>query len=165
MKKSMNGNMYEVTLDETWDLFGSYLDGAHAALVLVVSEQPMDTQSRGALSSSAKTFGYGRNACTFATLNSNDNAASKPDDDAPLDNHALFLMIEGLDPLCLVLADAASAAACASAYHCEVPLESQSRVFGRTAVAFKSFQTMISDAQDKQVAWALLKKLPKFGGR
>lgn len=40
-----------------------------------------------------------------------------------------------------------------------------SRAFGRTVVAFRDFDAMLDDAQDKQVAWALLKKLPHFGER
>ena len=32
-------------------------------------------------------------------------------------------------------------------------------------MAFKSFEHMLDDAQSKQAAWALLKKLPRFGER
>ena len=51
------------------------------------------------------------------------------------------------------------------AYRCEVALDKPGRAFGRSMVAFKSFAAMLDDAQDKQVAWALLKKLPRFGER
>ena len=44
-------------------------------------------------------------------------------------------------------------------------LDGACRLFGRDAVAFKSFEHMLDDAQSKQAAWALLKKLPRFGER
>lgn len=153
--------MYEIALDEAWELFEANLSGARSALVCVLSDRPLDERSRGALNNSAEALGYGKAACAFAAL----RGAAGTDDEAPLDDQALFLMLEGLDPLCLVLADAPAAAACARAYRCEVPAGKPCRVFGRTAVAFRNFSAMLDDGQDKQVAWALLKKLPKFGER
>lgn len=152
MKNSTNGNMYEETLDETWELFGAHLGGARFALVCVVSEQALDERSRAALNSSMAALSYGRNACTFVTTEY-------------LDEQALFLLLEGLDPLNLIVSDKNAAQAVAATYRCEIPLDEQSRVFGRTTIAFKSFSTMLDDGQDKQVAWALLKKLPKFAER
>lgn len=156
---SVNGNMYETALDETWGLFGAHLDGARSALVCVLSEHSLDEESRKALNGSAAALGYGRDACTFATLRARDA------DGAELDRQALFLLTEGLDPLCLVAADGQAARALEQAYRCDVPLGRPSRVFGRTCVAFRSFAAMLDDGQDKQVAWALLKKLPRFGER
>ncbi|WP_172623449.1 hypothetical protein [Arabiibacter massiliensis] len=144
--------MYEVALDEAWELFGEQLSGARSALVCVLSESPLDERSREALNSSAEALGYGRAACTFAVVEG-------------LDEQALFLLMEGLDPLCLVAADQGAARMLGRAYRCDVPPGKPSRVFGRTCVAFKSFPKMLEDAQDKQVAWALLKKLPKFPER
>ena len=155
VKKSANGNMYEVALDEAWELFGAHLGGARSALVCALSARPLDERSRGALNNSAAALGYGHDACAFAVLDAGDGDV--------LDEQALFLMIEGLDPLCLVAADAASARLLGRAYRCDVSLGKQSRVFGRTCVAFRSFAAMLDDGQEKQVAWALLKKLPKFG--
>ena len=97
--------MYEVALDEAWELFAEHLDGARSALVLV----------------------------------------------------------EGLDPLCLIATDSTAAAALGRAYRCEVPLGKPGRAFGRSVVAFRDFDAMLDDGQDKQIAWALLKKLPRFG--
>lgn len=156
---SVNGNMYEVALDETWGLFEAHLDGARSALVCVLSERPLDDESRKALNGSAAALGYGREACAFATLR--ERAADR----AELDRQALFLLIEGIDPLCLVAADEQAARALEQAYRCEVPLGRLSRVFGRPCAAFRSFSAMLGDGQDKQIAWALLKKLPRFADR
>lgn len=143
--------MYEVARDEAWELFGTHLDGAQTGLVCVVSSHPLDERSRVALESSAEALGYGRAACTYVTL------------EGGLDAQALFLLLEGLDPLCLVATDEAAARTLGETYRCRVELMKPSRAFGRTVVAFRSFSTMLDDGQDKQVAWALLKKLPRFG--
>lgn len=157
MKKSANGNMYEVTLAETWELFAPYLSGAASGCVCVVSARPLDDAARGALESSAAALGYGRPGCTYAVLRGEDAKG------ATLDGQALFLLVEGLDPLVVIAADGESAAALAVAYRQEVALDAATHLFGRPAVAFASFATMLEDAKSKQAAWALLKKLPKFG--
>ncbi|CAK7027851.1 MAG: hypothetical protein PEGG_01158 [Paraeggerthella hongkongensis] len=154
MKKSANGNMYEVALDEAWELFGAHLSGARSGLVCVLSTQQLDERSRNALNSSAAALGYGRDACLFATL---------APEGTPLDSQALFLLIEGVDPLCLVATDEAALKALCETYRCKAVPGKASRVFGRTCVAFRSFSRMLDDGQEKQVAWALLKKLPKRG--
>lgn len=139
--------MYEVALDETWELFAEQLDGARSGLVLALSQRSLDERSRSALDGSSAALGYG--ACTFAAVEG-------------LDGQALFLLVEGLDPLCLIAADREAVRALEGAFRCEVSLGKPSRVFGRTCVAFESFPAMLDDGQDKQVAWALLKKLPRF---
>lgn len=152
--------MYEVALDEAWELFGAHLDGSRAGLVCVMSDRALNERSRAALESAVNSLGYGPAACAFVSLH-----ADEGDDHATLDDQALFLLIEGLDPLCLVAADQASAQALSRAFRCDVPLGKPGRVFGRSVVAFRSFDAMLDDGQDKQIAWALLKKLPRFGER
>lgn len=152
--------MYEVTLEETWDLFAPYLDGARTGVVCVASATRLGDAARSALENSAAALGYGCACCTYVALRA-DGAAG----DAALDGQALFLLLEGLDPLIVVAADAEAARALGAAYRQEVPLDGACRLFGRDAVAFKSFEHMLDDAQSKQAAWALLKKLPRFGGR
>lgn len=60
--------MYEVSLAETWERFGSHLDGAYASPVLVVSGTPLPDNARNALESSVAALGYGKNACTFLVV-------------------------------------------------------------------------------------------------
>ena len=142
--------MYEVALDEAWELFAEHLDGARSALVCVASGSGSSERSRAALNSAMASLGYGSGACTFAAVEG-------------LDDQALFLLVEGLDPLCLIATDSTAAAALGRAYRCEVPLGKPGRAFGRRVVAFRDFDAMLDDGQDKQIAWALLKKLPRFG--
>lgn len=194
MKKTTNGNngnMYEVALDEAWELFGAHVNGARASLVLVVSAWALGAQARAALESSAKALGYAE-GCTFATLHAGDEGAGAVDAiadapamasgdarsahseagidedasaDAALDAQALFLLVEGIDPRCIVAADRYGADALARAYHCPVTCGEANRVLGRTVVAFREFSALLADANAKQRAWALLKKLPKLEER
>lgn len=157
---SMKGNMYEINLAETWELFGTHAHGSQQALVCVVSRQPLEQDAQQALNSSTEQFGYGKNACTFLSLLP---AAKSSENASELDAAALFLAVEGFDPICLVATDAFAARALQEAYRCEVRTQSVNRLFGRTAVAFVDFPRMLKSAQDKQRAWALLKQLPRFG--
>ena len=98
--------MYEVTLEETWDLFAPYLDGARTGIVCVASAARLGDAARSALEKSAAALGYGCACCTYVVLRA-DGAAG----DAALDGQALFLLLEGLDPLIVVAAGARAAPA------------------------------------------------------
>ena len=60
--------MYEVALDEAWELFDEHLDGARSALVCVASGNGSSERSRAALNSAMASLGYGSGACTFAAV-------------------------------------------------------------------------------------------------
>lgn len=141
--------MYEVAAQEARDLFGAFLNGHDLPLVCVASGAALGGQARTALANSARQLGYG-DACAFITLSC---------DDGQLDAGALFALIEGLDPLCLVAADSDAARLLSEAYRCPVPEGELSCPFGRPTVAFRSFEAMLGSQRDKQIAWALLKKL------
>lgn len=145
--------MYEVAAREAGELFAAHLSGAALPLVCVLSGAPLPDQARTALTSSARSLGYG-DACAFAVLEGPDGR---------LDASSLLLLVEGLDPLCLIAADADAAQLLSEAYRCPVPAGKPSRIVGRPAVAFESFAAMLSDDRSKQAAWALLKKLPRRG--
>lgn len=161
-----SGNMYEGIPAQTWDLFSAYLDGKGSSLVCIVSARTLCHDARTALEKSIVALGYGEQVCTFVTLGPSDAAdTSASDGEGTLDPAALFRLMEGLDPVCVIGADADAAKALGHAYRQDVPLDAPCRLFGRDAVSFRSFTSMLDDAQDKQVAWALLKKLPKWGKR
>lgn len=81
-----------------------------------------------------------------------------------LDGSALRMLVEGLDPLCVIIADRASAAAFSQAYGKHCSLDAAGRALGRSVVAFTSFAGLLETPADKQRAWALLKALPRFTG-
>lgn len=149
----MNGNtdtIYSNSAREVWDVFAPYLDGELSGYVGVVSAAKLDDGARKALESSAKALGYDPTTCTYIHTEG-------------LDEASLMTILEGVDPVALVICDEASAKLLQSAYRCDVPLNKASRIFCRSAVAFKDFSTMMDSSESKQRAWALLKQLPKFG--
>ena len=144
----MTGNKYEVTLDETWDLFGQFLSGARAGDICIVSTATLSNAARAALESSAKALEYGDGACTYVATQE-------------LEGNALFALIEGIDPFHLIATDEASANMLGQAYRKEVPLDNDTRLSGRTCIALSDFEAMLETPERKQVAWALLKRIEK----
>jgi hypothetical protein len=155
VKKTINSNMYETTLDSVWALFENYLDGERQGLIVILSSTPLGDQARKALQSSFSRLGYGKLACTFVGLQPADAGLS-------LSSKDLLTLIEGLDPSILVVTDAEAATLCGKSYARELPLDQRSRLYGREIRAFSSFESMIAASESKQKAWALLKSLPKL---
>lgn len=144
-----NDNPYTVPLEQSWDLFGAWLDGPHQAAVLAVSSNELPATARAALESTFLALGWGEDACTFLSWPS----------DTP-DPLALFTAVEGLDPGVLVLTDETVGELLASACREPVPYETCARFFGRECCAFRSFSSMLSKPHLKQAAWSQLKRLP-----
>ncbi len=123
--------MYEVALDEAWELFGEYLDGARSALVCVASGSGSSERSRAALSSAA-------------ARSDTDAAHARSPARKNWTTQALFLLVEGLDPLCLIVADDRGRRA-----RPRVPLRGSlgkpGRAFGRSVVAFRRSTSMLDD--------------------
>lgn len=175
----MGETIFEAIPRAVWNAHEAHLSGQPDAAFGVVSARPLSADATRALESSARKLGFGERPCFFCTLRaqerggeavSHDEGAAQTKDDAngevgtgaaaePLDAATLFEAIEGLDPIVLVAADSEAARALSEAYRVEVAPMARSRVFGRTTVAFRSFEAMLSDPQDKQIAWALLKQL------
>lgn len=147
-------SIYGAAAAEIWELFGDYVSGDESAVALVVSSAPLGDEARIALQKSLASLGYGSQPCTFASLSS----AASP---LLLDASAIFMLVEGLDPVCIICADDAAATALEGAYRCAVPRDAFSHVFGRPAAVFQDFAAMLGSDDDKQRAWAILKRLPK----
>ena len=140
-------------------VFADYLDGPESCVIMTLSARPLDAIARNAIEKSLVSFGYGEGACTYATLFPKD--ASLEDDGIALDAQALFLLVEALDPVCLICTDADSAAVLGDAYRMAYDLDAPARVFGRSAVVFRDFIALLRTDEGKQRAWRLLKSLPK----
>lgn len=159
MTKLPQSNIYSASAEEIGGLFGDYLEGNAAGPVLVVSEHALVDEAREALAKSFASFGYGSvDVCGYATLHP---AGETAEWDVVLDPQALFLLVEGLDPVCVVCADEASAACLGKAYRTSFELDAAVRVFGRPAVAFRDFTAMLGSDDGKQRAWHILKSFPK----
>lgn len=171
MKKTANSNIYAYTQAACWESYAPLLSGCEQPAVCVFSCAALSEQARQALEKSFERLGYGEDACAFVFLG--DDAAPGAGapgaalDAAPgsgvsgagaLGAGELFALTEGLDPLVLVAADAASAEALAGAYRKPLPLQRCTRLFGRLVLAYESFEALLGSEDGKQRAWALLKQ-------
>lgn len=111
-------NIYSYTADQTSDTYAPYVDvpGNEAGQVLacIVSSEPLSDSATTALTSAVTALGYGSRTCAFAVINAVDGQP-------PLDARNLFTLIEGLDPLLVIGADAESVRLLSQAYRTDLP--------------------------------------------
>lgn len=136
------------------ELFADFLSGALDGSALVVSAAPLSDNAAYAIDRSLEALGYGARAYTCATLSPID----------AIDANSLFMLVEGLDPFCVIITDSTAAAHMGKAFHTNFALNASVRVFGRPAVAFSDFESLLVTPEGKQRAWALLKTLPHLNG-
>ena len=122
VKNLAQSNIFEAGAVEISELFGDYLEGdvtPGACVALALGETSPSDAVRNAIARSLAALGYGENACTFATLLPFDQEIEGAD--IPLDAQSLFLLVEGLDPLRIIVTDRRSADLLASAYRTAFP--------------------------------------------
>lgn len=152
MKESIKSNIYNASERAVRDLYADYLDGSVPAFVCALANRALSAAARRAVENSMASLGYGI-AVTFITLTVDGIALSEQD---------LFVLLEGIDPLVTIAADAMSASALSKAYRAELRPDTAGRLFGRDAVAFRSLEDMLDAPEKKQRAWQLFKMLPKL---
>lgn len=141
-----NGDIYAQGREEAFARFGERLEGNRSGLVLVACTQPVSDAAREALRKSFAALDYSRDACTYARMEG-------------LDANDAFALVEGIDPLCLIAADAQAAQICAQAARQDFPLMQPLRLFGRNARAFENINALLETEQSRQALWHLLKSL------
>lgn len=155
-------NIYGAGAASIAELFGDYLeDDASPENCIALSlgrQQPSDA-ARNAICKSLSALGYGSEAVAFASLEPRDSEIEGGD--IALDERAVFMLIEGLDPLFVIIVDDAATHLVGQAYRCVFETDSAIRVFGRPSVSFKDLDAMLSTDAGKQRAWRLFKSLPK----
>ena len=139
---------YGASAREIGELFADYLEGDADRPALAMSSAALEHDARVAIDRSLVAFGYSPDSCSFATCGA-------------LDPQAIFLFVEGLDPLYVIATDSEAVALLAKAYRCDYPLDSPIRVAGRPGVAFTDLHALMATPESKQRAWKLLKSLPK----
>lgn len=156
--------MYSISADEIRGLFGDYVEGSESGAAVALSAEPLPHDARNALEKSLEAFGYGGDALAYATLaqRNADAEDNETEVDADLDSRALFLLIEGLDPICLIVCDRRAAAAIEAAYRTACGRDVAQHVFGRPCVIFEDLPALLASDQGKQRAWSLLKTLPRI---
>ena len=152
--------MYSVSADEIWELFSDYVEGNPNGTVVALSSEPLPAVARNALEKSFDAFGYGAGALAYVTLEA--HAAKSADACAPLDPQAQFLLLEGLDPVCLIACDHRAVASLAATYRTSCAVDTAPRIFGRPCVLFNDLASLLATDSGKQRAWSLLKTLPKM---
>lgn len=141
-----NTSIYGQARSYVWDKHAALLEGGQSALILVLFSEPLEAPARDALDKSFAALGHRPDEVAFAHI-------------GQLEPLELFELVEGLDPLYLVAADAPAARAYADCCKQEFPLKVPARMFGRDACAFEALNRELSSDADKQRVWKLLKGL------
>ena len=155
-----SSNMYSASADEIWGLFADYVEGSPDAGALALSTGPLSPTACNALEKSLAAFGYGNDALAYATLLPHGVDANGAGE--ALDPQAEFLLIEGLDPICLIACDERAIASLETTYRTTCKRDAAQHVFGRPCVAFGDLPILLTTDQGKQRAWSLLKTLPRI---
>ncbi|MEC4175023.1 hypothetical protein VIN30_00980 [Adlercreutzia sp. R7] len=142
--------MFEVTGESVLTLYGANVTGAPTSALLVISQTALSETALSALEKSAASLEFG--AAPLALL-----IAESPEGSVGAED--VRTIVEGLDPVALVTADAFAAELLSAAYRVPVTLDAPNRLLGRTAVIFEDFEALMETPETKQRAWALLKKL------
>lgn len=179
VKKLPQSSIFEAGTASIAELFEDYIEnyqGNNTCIALSISKQLLDDTSRNAIEKSLAALGYGSDACTYASLTpigaALDSEASEPRNesfrktdphvlDVSLDARALFVLVEGLDPLFVIAADEGATKALREAYRAEYEPDSAIRISGRPSVAFRNLPSLLSTDGGRQLAWHLFKSFPK----
>ena len=148
---------YETSVREVSELFSDYLEGDASRPALALSTRPLPENARNALERSFERFGFEPPNCTYATLFP--TARQAEGSDIALDAQALFLLVESLDPLRVIAADAEASRTLAQAYRASYPLDAPIRAFGRPGAAFENLPQLLETPSGKQKAWSVLRSL------
>lgn len=142
---------------EAWERYANHLEGMLSGPVCVISSQTLASAATKALEASAKALEYGQSCITYVTLTQ--RTVDDEQEQTTLSGKQLFGIIEAIDPLVLIATDSQAVAALSHAYHVEFPTNGPARLFGRNAVGFVDFANMLNESDEKQRAWAHLKRL------
>ena len=140
------GNIYARTREQAMKDHAERLSGNSAGIVLVLFTEPIAAVAESALEKGFAALGFGEDACTFAQVK----------DLAETD---LFNLVEGIDPLLLVVTDADAAKLYAGVVRQPLPLLGKARLFGRETRAFPHLNSMFETEADRQTVWRLLKSM------
>lgn len=144
-----NNNIYEVNAINVLNMYGDFVTGSPESTLAVMGNSAPGNNVRQALESSARRLGFTGPIAWINTTGA----------EMPLGTSDTFTIIEGIDPIALVALDSKTCELLASAYRCQVPTDTLTRVFGRKTAAFRNFAKMLESEDSKQRAWAILKKL------
>lgn len=151
VNNSKNSNIYAFNAASALAACPQHAEGTPNATLAVISERTLPAEARSALESSAERLGFGRDNVLWVTCEDGNGRS--------LDATDLQELLVGCDPLAFVAADAAAARQLGDAFSAACAVDAAGRLEGRNLVAFASFPAMLGSPEEKQRAWALLKKL------
>ena len=146
------GNAYEFNACSALQLYGAFVEGDPNCTLVVASRGPLSPKARAALEASAERLGYGKGACAWVVMASDAGELGAGD---------VLSLVEGLDPVAIIAADADAASLLSSAFVVSLKLDAANRAACRTVVALSDFEASLQDDEAKQKAWAALKKLAR----
>ncbi len=147
-----SGDIYGYSRERMLREYRTHVSGAEASLFLAICASTLSDEAKLALTKSAESLGYGPDGATFLLV----------DVPAELSPDQLSTIVEGLDPLCIVLADAQAASLFAQAYRIALPSRAAMRAFGREVRLLPQLGELMKTPAGKQRAWAALKTLPRL---
>lgn len=145
-------SLYNAAAQEVFELFGDYIQGAFDLPFLVIAARELDPSAANAIEKSLGALGYGAPAYSLVLLNPEGAACA-------LDDQALTLLIEGIDPLRIICTDAETAVVLEKAYREQLRLDATARFWGRSGVVFENLAQLIGTEQGKRKTWELFKTL------
>lgn len=152
---------YGFTRADVLERYAAFIEGAPAAFFLVITQAPLGSAARNALEKSALALGWqeGPTYVWTGTLDAPSDAGAEAAQDS-LTPDEVFEVVEGLDPICVVLIGQATYALAAQAFKQDIPAQGRFRLFGRDACAFGNLETLLKTEAGKKSVWALLRGLP-----
>ncbi len=149
---SDNSNIYEFNALGVIALYGEALEATPNCTLGIISSGALSEAARKALTASAVQLGFGKQACAWIQT---EGCGESP----RLGAEDLSTIIEGLDPVALVVTDAKACALLEKGYSTPLKLDERNRLLCRTVIAFSDFASLLENEDAKQVAWHLLKGL------
>lgn len=144
-----HGNgIYDFPRKSVFSRFPQHVHGAESGLIAALFPIEPSPQAQNALEKSALALGWGAEAVCFVKTDG-------------LDTQELLQIVEGIDPVAVVIASARSAQAFFAAYHMQ-PTEAESfTALCREVRLIPCFDRLMESPEGKQRIWAVLKTLPR----
>lgn len=137
--------------------YQAFVDGSTNAAFCLVSTSELSLEAQNALFKSAQALGYSVHDITLVVLH--------PNEQQTLLGKDVFELIEGLDPLCMVICDQQSCQTLSEAFRVKLPTNDIFYLLGKPCCCFNQFEDMLDNQNHKQQAWACLKLLPPLKRR
>lgn len=143
--------MLYATAEAVLEEYSAHVTASPNASLLCLSSEVLPEEARAAITASAERLGYGRDNVAWVVIAAEDHPS--------LAENGIRTIVEGIDPVALVVADSAAAALLAEAYKQPLFCDHPGRLAARSVAAFSNFEALMATPESKQKAWSLLKEL------